>query len=254
MRCPMSERERSILEMLTKENKLEVALIAERLGVSSVTVRKDLDQLEGQGLVVREHGAARLRSADDMLGRMAYHYEEKQRIAKRAAELVTDGETLMIESGSCCALLAKEVATTKKSVTIITNSAFIAGSVRGQLGCQVVLLGGIYQPEAQVVVGPLLGQTVSGFFVDHLFIGVDGFSEKTGFCNRDQMRAQAVGDMAKQAEKIIVLTESEKFEKKSVVPCHLDEEKITVITDDGITAEIEAILQHRGMQCIKVGV
>ena len=67
------------------------------------------------------------------MGRIAYHYEAKQKIARRAAKLIADGDTLMIESGSCCALLAEELTVSKKDLTIITNSAFIADYIRGNL-------------------------------------------------------------------------------------------------------------------------
>lgn len=101
----MNNRTNRILELLTQEKRLEVSLLSEKLGVSQVTVRKDLDALEARGIIKREHGFALLRSEDDINGRIAYHYEEKRKIAARAAELVRSGDTVMIESGSCCALL-----------------------------------------------------------------------------------------------------------------------------------------------------
>ena len=104
------DRTSQILELLVKEKKLEVAELSAHLGVSQVTVRKDLDAMEAQGLITREHGFAVLSSTDDIKGRLAYHYEEKRKIALRAAELVKDGDTIMIESGSCCALLAAALA------------------------------------------------------------------------------------------------------------------------------------------------
>lgn len=110
----MKNRSNKILELLTQENKLEVSLLAEKLGVSQVTIRKDLDALEEKGIIKREHGFALLRSADDINGRIAYHYETKWEIAKKAAELVSSGDTIMIESGSCCALLADALTVSKK--------------------------------------------------------------------------------------------------------------------------------------------
>ena len=125
-------RTNQILELLTQENKIEVAQLADHLGVSQVTVRKDLDALESRGIIKREHGFAVLCSTDDINGRIAYHYEEKREIALRAAELVSDGDTIMIESGSCCALLADVLTQLRKDLTIITNSAFIAEYIRGK--------------------------------------------------------------------------------------------------------------------------
>lgn len=109
----MSKRDAMILELLTTRGKTEVAALSEVLGVSEVTVRKDLDALQEKGLVQRIHGYATLANPNDVGGRLAYHYEEKRLIAHAAAELVQDGSTIMIESGSCCALLARELADTK---------------------------------------------------------------------------------------------------------------------------------------------
>lgn len=248
----MKDRTQSILSFLTEETKIEVSVLADRLGVSQVTVRKDLDELEKRGLVVREHGFARLRSPDDVAGRIAHHYEEKRRIALRAAELVADGETIMIENGSCCALLAEILAQSRKNLTIITNSVFIAEYIRRKASFQIVLLGGIYQPDSQVVTGPMVRQGAENFYVRYLFIGIDGYSARTGFTNRDQLRVQAVRDMAHQAEEVIILTESDKFSRRGAVPLNIRGQIKTVITDGKLDAESRAQLQKSGTAVITV--
>ena len=244
------DRTNRILELLVKEKKLEVAEISGHLGVSQVTVRKDLDAMEAQGLITREHGFAVLSSTDDIKGRLAWHYEEKRKIACLAADLVKDGDTIMIESGSCCALLAKALTEIRKGVTIITNSAFIADYIRRESDFQIVLLGGIYQQDARVMVGPMVRQCAENFWVDRFFIGVDGWSARTGFTNQDQMRAQAVRDMARQADQVIVLTESDKFTRHGTVPLNLKDRVSTVITDQNIGEEIRQGLYQLGIEVI----
>ena len=133
------DRTSQILNLLVKEKKLEVAQLSAHLGVSQVTVRKDLDAMEAQGLITREHGFAVLSDTDDIKGRLAYHYAEKKKIALRAAELVSDGESVMIKSGSCCALLAATLAELRSALTIITNSAFIADYIRHSTDFQIIL-------------------------------------------------------------------------------------------------------------------
>lgn len=243
----MKNRANKILELLTQENKIEVSTLSKKLGVSQVTIRKDLDMLESRGIIKREHGFALLCSTDDINGRIAYHYEEKRQIAQKAAEFVHDGDTIMIESGSCCALLADLLTTSKKDLTIITNSAFIANYIRGKSSFQIILLGGIYQQDSQAMVGPMVRQSAENFLVDLFFIGIDGYSPKVGFTNRDQLRAQAVRDMAKQAEHIIVLTKSDKFSKHGIVPLNLKEQVKTVITDNGISDSIKTHLENNGI-------
>ena len=247
----MKNRGNKILELLTKDNKIEVSHLAEELGVSQVTMRKDLDTLESKGVIKREHGFALLCRTDDINGRIAYHYEEKRKIAQKAAGLVSNGDTIMIENGSCCALLADTITATKKDLTIITNSAFIAEYIRGKSNFQINLLGGIYQQDSQVMVGPMILQCVENFFVDRFFIGTDGYSTKMGFTNQDQMRAQAVRDMARQAEEVIVLTESEKFSKRGIVPLNLKDQVKAVITDSEIDSFYEAELISKRIQVIK---
>ncbi len=248
----MSKRADQILEILTNETKIEVSLLAEKLGVSQVTVRKDLDNLENMGIVTREHGYALLRSMDDLNSRIAYHYEEKKRIAKKAAEQISNGDTLMIESGSCCALLADALAETKKNLTIITNSAYIAGYIRGKSNFQIILLGGIYQEDAQVMIGPMVRQCADNFCVDRFFIGTDGYSSRTGFTNHDQMRAQAVRDMAHQVEQVIVLTESDKFSRHGIVPLNLQGLVKQVITDNQIEQSVKKELESQKINVITV--
>ena len=254
------DRTSQILDLLVRKKKLEVAELSQHLGVSQVTVRKDLDAMESQGLITREHGFAVLSGTDDIKGRLAYHYEEKRQIALRAAELVKDGDSIMIESGSCCALLAATLAELRTGLTVITNSAFIADYIRHSCDFQIILLGGIYQPDAQVMVGPMVRQCAENFWVDQFFIGVDGWSARAGFTNQDQMRAQAVRDMARraqavrdmarQADRVIVLTESDKFTKHGTVPLNLKDQVKIVITDGNIDNRITTELAGCGIEVL----
>lgn len=248
----MKTRTNQILSLLAEESRLEVNVIAEKLGVSSVTIRKDLDELEQRGIIKREHGFAVIANVDDISGRLAYHYEEKWKIASRACELVNDGDTIMIESGSCCAIFADVLTTCKKDLTIITNSAFIADYIRRKSNYQIILMGGIYQQDSQVMVGPMVRQCAENFWVSLFFIGIDGHSEKTGFTNQDQMRAQAVRDMARQADKVVVLTESKKFLHHGTVPMNLKNQIKIVITDSNISNETVNYLRQSNVEVITI--
>ena len=111
----------------------------------------------------------------------------------------------------------------------------------------MILLGGVYQNDAQVMVGPLVRQCAENFCVDRLFIGTDGYASRGGFTNSDHLRAQAVRDMAAQAEEVVVLMESSKFGRHGVVPLQLAEKARTVITDDGIPPEARHELEARAV-------
>lgn len=248
----MNKRQTKILELLTQNKKIEVTKLSELLEVSQVTIRKDLDALSESGMLVREHGYATLNKSDDMNVRLAYHYQQKQQVVKKAVETIQDGETIMIESGSCCALLALEIVKTKKDVTIITNSAFIADYIRKYTSTKIILLGGEYQHESQVMVGPMMRKCAEAFYVDKLFIGTDGFSIETGFTGNDYMRCEAVKDMARQASKVMIVTEADKFHQKGISSL-IDLKQVTcVYTDQGIPQEIEDYFKEKNIQVEKV--
>jgi len=159
---------------------------------------------------------------------------------------------VMIEAGSCCALLAEEITRTRRGTTIVTNSAFIAERVRQQPGAHIVLLGGDYQADSQVLVGPMTSQCVDNFLVDRLFIGTDGYTDRLGFTGRDQMRAAAVQAMARRAERVEILTESEKFGRHGPVPLLNADQVAAVWTDAAIADEYVKTLTAAGVAVNKV--
>lgn len=94
-------------------------------------------------------------------------------------------------------------------------------------------------PDNQIMIGPMVALCAENFYVDYCFVGMDGWSEQTGFCNKDQMRGQAVGDMVRHCENCIVLTEHVKFEKRGSNPLNLKDKVKLVITDSGLDQEIK---------------
>lgn len=230
--------------MVNEHQKVEVNTLSEVLGVSQVTIRKDLDSLEELGLLTREHGYAVIKNSADIGNRLAIRYDTKYKLAKAAARLVSDGETVMIESGSSCALLAEILARDKKEVTIITNSAFIARHIRESSAGRIILLGGEYQKEAEVMVGPLVRTCAREFYVDKFFMGTDGFITEAGFTCGDMMRAEAMKNMAESARRTMILTDSSKFSQQGVVLQPRFEEIDTVFTDSNIPSGIKEILEQ----------
>jgi DeoR/GlpR family transcriptional regulator of sugar metabolism len=249
----VADRRSQILEYVIERERVDVHELSERFGVSQVTVRKDLDHLEQNGLVRRQHGYALAVAPDNLRSRLAFHYDTKRRIAAAAADLVPHGATVMVESGSCCALLADELSRMRRGVTIITNSAFIADFVRnGQAA--VVLLGGDYQAESQVTVGPLVEQCLAGFHVEYAFVGVDGYTPETGFTGKNHLRAAVVAQMARRSDHVVVLTESLKFPRQGAVPLLPASAVTRVVTDEGLDATMQADLTAAGITVSTVAV
>ncbi|MCR1901392.1 DeoR/GlpR family DNA-binding transcription regulator [Ligilactobacillus apodemi] len=246
------ERLDKIIKLVSKNRKVEVNTLAETLGVSKVTIRKDLDKLEKKGLLHREHGYAVLNSGDDINVRLSFRHDVKKRIAQKAAELVNDNETIIIESGSTCALLAEEICRTKRGVTILTNSYFIADYVKQYDSCKVVLLGGEYQKNSQVTVGPLVKEMIKLFHVQLAFIGTDGFDETVGFTGKDLMRTEVVHAMAKVADEVVILTDSSKFSQRGTVGQFTPDKIKAVITDKNIAEAKEHYLVQNQVKVTKV--
>lgn len=245
----MRERQTKILDILSEKKKISVPDLAELLKVSDVTIRKDLNVLEERGLLKREHGFATMPESDDVSTRLLFNYETKRQIARKALESIRDGETLMIESGSTCALLAEEVVKNRRDVTIISNSVFIATFLREKLGVKIILLGGEFQREAQVMVGPLIKKCAENFFVEKFFMGTDGFNE-AGAMSGDLMRAEAVRHMAQSARRAIILTDSKKFSQTGVVSLLSFKEIDAIYTDRKISGVTLAKLKDRGVQVV----
>jgi len=248
----MKNRLSQILEILLNKQRIEVSTLSGILGVSQVTIRKDLDQLEEKGLIVRQHGYACLDKINDIGKRMAYCYDIKRRIAKVAAATVEDGETVMIESGSCCALLAEELALTKSEVTIVTNSIFITNYIRHYPSIKIILLGGYYQPESQILVGSITKKCGDEFYSNKFFLGVDGFSRKAGFTLGDHLRVQAIRDLSEFTRGIYILTESDKFNRQGTISLERTDKIVKVFTDEKLPPDAETILRGDNIQIYKV--
>lgn len=247
----VEERKSKILELLSVSGKLEVTTIAAQCKVSLVTVRKDLTELEQCGMLRREQGYAILNDGSDMRRRLAANHAVKRRLARTAAMLVDDGDTVMIESGSCCILLAEEISRTKENVTIVTNSIFIAQHIGKSPRIHVVLLGGDYQADSQAVVGPITRVGAQSFHVRYLFAGTDGYRPGTGFTGDNHLRVEALRNMAESADQVVILTESQKFWKQGVVPLFSLQQIGCLVTDEAISHEVQKELERHSIRvCI----
>jgi len=222
------------------------------LDISFVTLRKDLESLEKRGIINRTHGYAGLDGSNDTGRRMAISHSIKKKIAKAAAQIVEESETVMMGSGSCCALLAEELAHAKKNITIITNSVFIANYICKLQDIKIILLGGYFQPESQVLVGPVTIQCGQEFFYEKFFMGTNGFISGYGFTGGDHLQVETTIELAKRAKKNFILTEAAKFFRHGAYRL-IQLDKITgVYTDDTIPKEAETTLINNNIMLQKV--
>jgi DeoR/GlpR family transcriptional regulator of sugar metabolism len=238
--------------LLANNKSIKVTMLAELIDVSQVTLRNDLVELEKLGIIRRSRGWVSLDGSNNIGKRLAFSYPIKKKIAIAAAQTIEDGETIMIESGSCCALFAEALALTGKNITIITNSVFVAKFVCNHPRIKIILLGGYFLPDSETVTGNMTKIFARKFFVDKFFLGVDGFIPNQGFTGKDFQCAETALGLTKFANKVYVLTEAEKF-KRCGTCSMIQLDKISgVFTDDNIPKEAEAVLIKNNVQLYKV--
>ncbi|MCP4405492.1 MAG: DeoR/GlpR transcriptional regulator [bacterium] len=247
----MNERHKNILNLLLEEKEISVNELSERLEVSGVTIRQDLNQLEGQGFIKRVHGGALLNETDDISTRLVFNYKHKIRIAQKAASMVGEGETVLIEAGSTNTLLARELST-KKGMTIVTPNVFITRELKDYTDIPVILLGGLYQHQSESLVGQLTKLCIDRVNFHKSFIGVDGFTIEAGFTGKDMMRAEIIAYIAQKSPQLFVVTDSSKFGKMELTRYFGAEDVDYVITDDGIPEKEKTFLENAGAKVVIV--
>lgn len=208
----LNKRQNQILEILGKDDSITVNSLAKMLGVSSVTIRQDLNFLEGEGLLKRVHGGAVLKDADDLSNRLGYNYDRKLQIAKKLSSHICDGETILIESGSVNVLLARELLKDKK-VTILTTNVYLARQLRKNEQAQIIILGGIYQHESETLVGKMTKACIDQLNINKAFIGIDGYTSEAGFTSRDILRSEISTYIISRARDVFIVSDSSKFGK-----------------------------------------
>ncbi len=229
----LAERERIILKLLSERGSVSVALLAQELEVSEVTVRSDLKNLEEQGVLGRTRGGAYPAMHPNVIERQRTHLDEKNRIAKAAAELVRDGDRIMIEAGTTTALVTRYLLG-KRDVHIVTNSTLVFSYARLNPSLQITMVGGDYRREAESMVGPIALRTIAGLNVRLAFVGTDGFSLERGMTTQLVEGAEIVKAMRERAESTWLVADSSKYGKTGFVSVLPLSELGGIITDIGL--------------------
>jgi DeoR family transcriptional regulator, galactitol utilization operon repressor len=242
------DRERTILKLLSERGSLSVSLLSRELGVSEVTVRSDLRELEEKGYLVRSRGGAYPAMHQSIIERQQFGIDEKNRIAGAAAELVRDGDSIMIEAGTTTALVARHLLG-KRDVHVVTNSTLVFSYARLNPAIQITLTGGEFRRETESMVGPVALRTLAGLNVRLAFVGTDGFSLEKGMTTQLFEGGEIVKAMRSCAEKTFLLADSSKYGKSGFVNVLGLSEVDGVITDTGLAPEAVQALSQASIAC-----
>lgn len=239
------EREAYMLDALAREGALSVATLARDLGVSEVTVRGQLKELEARGLLARTHGGATATSVQNVLEREREGIEEKERIAADAASLVRDGDSIMIEAGTTTSRIVRYLAN-RRGIQIVTNSTLVLSHARHNTGLTVILTGGTFHRPSESMVGPVALRAIREFHVRLAFVGTDGYSPAYGLTTQFAEGAEVIAAMHRQADETWLLADSSKAGRAGFVRM-LDVSDLTgIVTDSALPAEQFAELRELG--------
>jgi DeoR/GlpR family transcriptional regulator of sugar metabolism len=234
-------RRQSLLEMLRKQPGLRVSELAKALSVSEGTIRNDLNALEEEGRLTRVHGGAILNDQEQFqnnsfLLRFRQNSAAKTAIARRAAELVEDGDSILLDASSTAYYLALELSGRKK-LRVMTNGFEVARELAQNSTNTVILIGGVVNNDSSSVTGLLSEQIIAEMHIEKAFFSCSGFSIQRGMTEvhleEAQLKRMAIGS----SKQIIALIDSSKFGKEDLTPFARPDQVTRLFTDSGLTPE-----------------
>ena len=251
-----TQRRNEIMEMLKIDDRVKVSMLVDVFGISDVTIRNDLSEMEQQGLLRRVHGGAvsTKKSYYDMSlnDRMNINKEEKIRIAKACAALIKDGDTLMIDSGTTTRYLAKELAE-RSNLTVVTNALLIAQEFAYNNSVNVILLGGQLDLQYQFAFGNETISQTQKYRADKMVIATDGISVSHGLTTYHHQEADVSRHMIERANQILAVADHSKIGKEGFAYISPLSCVSVLITDENeaSASELNAMQRH-GIEIIEV--
>ncbi len=243
------QRQLMIVEEVRLHGSVRVSELTEQLGVSEMTIRRDLDLLAREGLIEKVHGGATMRSrlSADEPGFEAKSYQqvaEKEAIARAASELIGPGQAVALSAGTTTWRLARRLRHTP-NLTVVTNSLPVADVLHAEKrpDLTVVLTGGVRTPS-DALVGPIAAATLHSLHVDVLFMGVHGMSEDAGFTTPNLLEAETDEALIASAERLVVLADHTKWGVRGLVSIARLDDADVVISDGGLSPEARSILSE----------
>lgn len=246
----VSDRRQFILEKLMDEGNVSVSSLSAELGVTPVTARADLVALEQEGMLVRTHGGATSAHHPKVFERFQTGRRLKERIARAAADMIEDGDTVIISAGTTTAMIPRYLLG-KRDVHIVTNNTFLLNFARNNPQLHITLIGGEFKASEEGLVGPMALAALDQFHVSKAFIGIDGASAKQGFTAYFLESAVLVRKMAEQADQVIALGHSSKFGKHGFARILPFDGVDVLVTDDDLENTFRVELSDAGVTVVE---
>jgi len=247
-----AERQIRIRQMLEAKDFVDLETLCAELGASESSIRRDLDVLENEGVLRRVYGGAvpvvpPKGDAYDFASLKLQQGDEKSRIAKLAAGLVSDGETVVLDGGSTVAEVARELA--GRHLHVVTNSLPIAEELRESRTIELTLTGGYLDPRLRVMLGPFCEQMLTAVRADVLIMGIGSISE-SGLSNNNTLVVGSERKMIEISKRVIVVTDHTKFDRGAMIPLAPIDVADIVITGQELPPEYRQMLEAHGVELL----
>jgi DeoR/GlpR family transcriptional regulator of sugar metabolism len=247
------QRRRKILDLLQEEGSARVSTLSRMFSVSEPTIRQDLERLEDEGFITREHGGAFLKSVPQQVKKLSLQHQEnlekKTIIGRRAVELVQDEDSIILDCGSTLTEMARCLGE-KRHLQIITNALNIALLLGTEHSFDIMLTGGEFKAPTLSLTGDRAAAFFDRIHVRKTFLAVGGISLDAGLTYPGFADLPVKRAMIDAASEVFLLADSTKFGKVSFASLGPVELVKTIITDNGITPEDRAALEARGVNVI----
>ena len=205
-------RRDTILKTLEQNEFVNVTDLGNKLNTSAVTIRKDLEYLESQGLLIRTHGGAKKCTNIDSNLRIQHKQTEKSQIARAASALVNKGDFLFINTGSTCFYVIEELKK-KTDFTVVTNSYTILSSLVTTPSITTFFLGGQVNTDMKITVGDDVLEQLDKYTADKLFLGMDGIDIEMGATTYNHVEDAIMRKMMMRSKEKILVVDDSKFDK-----------------------------------------
>lgn len=257
--APMTAQRRGqIVELVHERGSMRVVDLAARFGVSEVTIRSDLDQLEGEGRLMRDRGGAlpsgQTRTVTTLPGmelRAGLNVDSKRRIAAAAASRVASGSSLLLDAGTTVVEMVRHLSRVN-GLTIVTNALNVALAATASTDARVMMLGGVVGGDSGSTLGSMAEGMLKDLLVDQLFLGAQAADLENGLTDTNVEIAQIKRAMMKSARRVTLLMDSSKWETSGFIRVAPMTSVQTVITDEGLATEARQALENLGIEVVVV--
>ena len=229
--------------------------LSDQLGISRITIRKDLEHLQSQGLIQRSHGGAIPAHSSALFDpslkeKQSLHSEQKSRIASAAVDLVRENQCIILDSGTTTTAIAQALRKFSR-LTVITNAVNIAGELASS-EFEVILTGGTLRPNSFSLVGPIAEEVLREIHADLFFLGVDGFHPQVGFTTPNILESRVNRAMVQAAKTVVAVCDSTKFGRQSLALIIPPQEVDVIITDVGLPKHYAEQIEKLGIRLLMV--